>query len=154
VKALLDAVDFDWGYAHIEIMLTAEGPYVIEINPRLVGAKIARLVSMALGVSVHQHLIALHLGQADFLASAQSGQVAVSRWLVADREGILDHIVLPGVDDPCIRTVDMLKHKGDAVRPPFENADRIGYVMTCAASQQEAEAVAENFVMHCQCVLA
>jgi hypothetical protein len=109
---------------------------------------------MALGVSVHQHLIALHLGQADFLAPAQTGQVAVSRWLVADREGILDHIVLPGVDDPCIRTVDMLKHKGDAVRPPFENADRIGYVMTCAASQQEAEAVAENFVMHCQCVLA
>jgi len=153
VKALLDAVDFDWGYAHIEIMLTAEGPYVIEINPRLVGAKIARLVSMALGVSVHQHLIALHLGQADFLASAQSGQVAVSRWLVADREGILDHIVLPGVDDPRIRTVDMLKHKGDAVRPPFENADRIGYVMTCAASQQEAEALAENFVAHCQCVL-
>lgn len=154
VKALLDAVDFDWGYAHIEIMLTAEGPYVIEINPRLVGAKIARLVSMALGVSVHQHLIALHLGQADFLEPAQSGQVAVSRWLVADHEGILDHIVLPDVDDPRIRTVDMLKHKGDAVRPPFENADRIGYVMTCAASQQEAEALAENFVTHCQCVLA
>ena len=154
VKALLDAVDFDWGYAHIEIMLTVEGPYVIEINPRLVGAKIARLVSMALGVSVHQHLIALHLGQADFLEPAQSGQVAVSRWLVADREGILDHIVLPDVDDPRIRTVDMLKHKGDAVRPPFENADRIGYVMTCAASQQEAEALAENFVAHCQCVLA
>ena len=154
VKALLDAVDFDWGYAHIEIMLTAEGPYVIEINPRLVGAKIARLVSMALGVSVHQHLIALHLGQADFLEPAPSGQVAVSRWLVADREGILDHIVLPDVDDPRIRTVDMLKHKGDAVRPPFENADRIGYVMTCAVSQQEAEALAENFVAHCQCVLA
>jgi biotin carboxylase len=153
VKALLAAVDFDWGYAHIEIMLTAEGPCLIEINPRMVGAKIARLLTMALGVSVHQHLIELHLGLANFLQPELSGQVAVSRWVVSDRKGVLEQVILPAVDDPRIRTVDILKKQGDHVRPPFENADRIGYVMTCAASQQEAEVVAENFIVHCRCVL-
>ena len=153
IKALLDAVDFDCGYAHIEIMLTAEGPFLIEINPRLVGAKIARLVTMALGISVHQHLIELHLGRAHFLQPGQAGQVAVSRWVVSDRLGVLDQVILPDASDPRIRTVDILKKKGDAVRPPFENADRIGYVMTCAASQQEAEDIAKDFIAHCQCVL-
>jgi predicted ATP-grasp superfamily ATP-dependent carboligase len=46
---LLDALGFDQGAAHIEIMLTAERPALIEINPRLVGARTARLLSAALG---------------------------------------------------------------------------------------------------------
>jgi predicted ATP-grasp superfamily ATP-dependent carboligase len=153
VQSLLDAVDFDWGYAHIEIMLTPEGPFVIEINPRLVGAKIARLVSMALGVSVHQHLIELHLGHETFLTPEKAGQIAVSRWVVSEHIGILDQVILPDTNDSRIRMVDILKKKGDSVRPPFENADRIGYVMTCAASQKEAEWVAKNFIAHCHCVL-
>src|SRR5664280_134569 len=48
VVSLLDAVGFNWGAAHTELMLTVEGLHVIEINPRLVGAKIARLVSHSL----------------------------------------------------------------------------------------------------------
>ena len=59
----LDAVGFNWGAAHIELMLTDDGPRIIEINPRLVGAKIARLVGYALGRSVHEDLIEVHLGR-------------------------------------------------------------------------------------------
>jgi hypothetical protein len=40
----------------------------------------------------------------------------------------------------------MLKQAGDPVRPPMENADRIGYVMSCATTRQEAEAAAEDFI--------
>jgi predicted ATP-grasp superfamily ATP-dependent carboligase len=40
---LLDAIGFDHGAAHIELMLTTNGPAPIEINPRLVGARIGRL---------------------------------------------------------------------------------------------------------------
>src|SRR5450631_1720890 len=35
--AALDAVGFDWGATHMELMITSQGPRVIEINPRLVG---------------------------------------------------------------------------------------------------------------------
>jgi len=43
--SILNAVGYDCGATHIEIMLTAEGPRLVEINPRLVGAKIARLMA-------------------------------------------------------------------------------------------------------------
>jgi len=64
--SILEAIGFDQGAAHIEIMLTPEGPRVVEVNARLVGAKIPRLLSYALNQSVHEALIHLHLGEKFF----------------------------------------------------------------------------------------
>ena len=147
VFSALDAVGFNWGATHVELMLTADGPRLIEINPRLVGAKIARLVGYALNRSIHADLIAAHLGHLVLPGlMSTSAQVAVSRWIVAEEEGILDYIDLPDWHDKRIRCVEILKRPGDHVRPPFENADRIGYVMVCGTTRQEAEKLADRFV--------
>jgi hypothetical protein len=146
-SAVLDAVGFDWGAAHIELMVTADGPRLIELNPHLVGAKIPRMVGQALGRSVHAELIALHAGEPATTGAAPApGRVAVLRWIVADRPGVLEAIDLPPQADPCIRCVEVLKKPGDRVRPPFENADRLGYVMACGPVRRELEKVAEDFV--------
>lgn len=149
--ATLDALGFDWGAAHTEIMLTADGPRLIEVNPRLVGARIARLVAYALARSLHADLIALHVGEPAPSAPAAPAGVAVTRWIVAPQAGTLAGVDLPPQDDARIRRVELLKRAGDAVRPPFDNADRIGYVMVCAASRDEAERLADDFVARCDC---
>ena len=149
VLALLDAVGFDWGATHIELMLTREGPRLIEINPRLVGARMPRLVSHALGHSLHADLIAVHLGQEPPAAVVQDTVVGAIRWVVAAQRGVLNAVHLPDWTDPRIRCVDILKKPGQMVGPPFENADRIGCVMACAPSAAEAEAVADRFVADC-----
>jgi biotin carboxylase len=147
VFAALDAVGFDWGAAHVELIVTAQGPRLVEINARLVGAKIPRLISLAIGHSLHQDLIDIHLGRA--LASDQQPTprcVAVTRWITASHSGVLDALTLPTWTDPGIRSVDVLARPGDRVHPPFENADRLACVMTTAATQGEAQALAERFV--------
>jgi biotin carboxylase len=146
VCQLLDAVGYDWGATHIEIMLTAEGPRLIEINPRLVGARLPRLVSHALGLSVHADLIDLHLGLAPAAVPVALKSVGVIRWLVAARSGRLEAVHLPSLPAAHVRCVEILKHAGDSVSPPFENADRIGYVMACAEDRLQAEASADAFV--------
>ena len=147
VFACLDAVDFNWGATHTELMLTAEGPRLIEINARLVGAKIARLVGYALNRSIHSDLITVHLGQQpSSIAVPAPSQVAVTRWIVAEQAGVLERIELPAWRDDKVRCVEVLKRPGDAVRAPFENADRIGYVMVCGLTRAKAEELAERFV--------
>jgi biotin carboxylase len=146
VSALLDAVGYDCGATHIEIMLTAEGPRLIEINPRLVGAKMPRLVSHTLGRSVHADLIAVHLGLEPVVNPPALQAAGVIRWVVADRPGLLRDVLLPGQTDPCIRCVEILKQPGDWVSPPFENADRIGYVMACGEDRRAVESSANEFV--------
>ncbi|PUE32357.1 hypothetical protein B9Z35_02100 [Limnohabitans sp. Jir61] len=145
VFALLDAVDFDCGATHIELMLHADGLSLIEINPRLVGAKIPRLISLACKRSIHSDLIDLHLGR-PVAPFSEATEVAVTRWLVAAEIGTLAEVKLPTTTDSRIACVEILKHKGAPVRPPMENADRIGYVMSCAPTRQEADQAAENFI--------
>jgi len=145
VFALLDAVDFDCGATHIELMVHANGLNLIEINPRLVGAKIPRLISLACKRSIHSDLIDLHLGRS-VAPFSEATEVAVTRWLVADQTATLAKVDVPTSDDPRIACVELLKRVGDPVRPPMENADRIGYVMSCAPSRLEADAAAEDFI--------
>jgi biotin carboxylase len=145
VSALLDAVDFDCGAAHIELMVHANGLSLIEINPRLVGAKIPRLISLACKRSIHTDLIDLHLDH-PVAPFTEASEIAVTRWLVANQAATLANIELPQTDDPHIACIEMLKHAGDPVRPPMENADRIGYVMSCAPTRLEADEAAENFI--------
>ena len=154
VFSLLRAVNFNWGAAHIELMMTKEGPRLVEINPRLVGARIGRLIGYALNRSIYEDLIALHLGS--WLPSSQqekSHQVAITRWIVSAESGTIKNIALPDKADPAIKCVEILKHAGDAVHPPFENADRIGYVMTASTSRDHAEALADRYITEIQLAL-
>ena len=150
LSQVLDAVGFDWGAAHTELMITPTGIQVIEINPRLVGAKLPRLVGNSLAHSIHTDLIALHLGEQIQIDPKTPVTAAVIRWIVADRAGVLENVYLPPIGDPRIREVKLLKRAGDRVRPPLDNADRIGYVMVCAERRESAEAIAESYVAQCR----
>jgi biotin carboxylase len=147
VFALLDAVGFDCGATHIELMLNEQGLSLVEINPRLVGAKIPRLINLACKRSIHSDLIDVHLGQA-VAPFTEASEVAVTRWIVAEQTATLAKVELPTFQDPRIACIELLKHNGESVRPPMENADRIGYVMSCAVTRKEADAAAENFIQN------
>lgn len=147
VHSVLDAVGFDCGAAHLEIIMTPEGPHLVEINGRLVGAKIPRLLNCALNNSIHDALIRLHLGEFDAgtLLNNASG-IAVSRWIVANKRGTLKNIDLPDPNGTGIRAIDMLARVGDKVSLPFENADRLGMVMAVAGTVEKAELIADDYV--------
>jgi biotin carboxylase len=146
VCEVLNSVAFDHGAAHIEIMMTDEVPKLVEINGRLVGAKIARLMNGALGESVHDALIRLHLGELDPQSwTPKATRIAVSRWIVADRAGKLKKLSLPEYSDDIFLT-ELLVKVGDSVSPPFENADRLGVVMSVADEAHIAEALADDYV--------
>ena len=144
VFALLDAVGFDHGAAHIELMLTGEGPHLVEINPRLVGARIGRLISAALGRSVHADLITLHT-EGRLPPPATTEACAVTRWLAAPTAGTLREIRLPA-SRPEVVSIHMLACAGDPVTPPYDNADRLGCVITAGQNRAQAETCAEEFI--------
>ena len=147
VRSVLDAVDFECGAAHLEIIMTPEGPHLVEINGRLVGAKIPRLLNCALNTSIHDALIRLHLDELDpRTLQNKTSDVAVSRWLVANTSGTLKRIDLPEHGGLGIRHIDLLARVGDKVSLPFENADRLGMVVALAKTAERAELLADNYV--------
>ena len=142
---ILDAVFFNHGAAHIELKVTDQGLRLIEVNPRLVGAKIPRLITYALGVNIYDMLIDLHTNKKVNFPQNVCG-VASSHWLTSDCTGALASVNFPEDIPVEIRCVEILKKIGDQVRPPYENADRIGYVMACGSNYDMSERIAREFV--------
>ena len=149
VFAALDAVGFDHGATHTEVMITDQGPHLVEINPRIVGAKIARLVGLTLGRDIYGDLIDLHLGKLklDDWRNIEAGpRFGVTRWITSAQEGTLESIELPATRPDCIAEVELLKLAGDHVQPPFQNADRLGYVIAIGKDAQETSQQADAYV--------
>jgi biotin carboxylase len=144
---ILDAVNFDFGACHIEMIVARDGPYLVEVNPRLVSAQIPHQMGYALERSIYADLINLHLGlPIASLRDLKRHWFSAIRWFTADRPGILASIQLPEDLDEAIRRVVLFKESGDALRPPVHNGDRIGYVIAVGNTQAAAEAVADRCV--------
>ena len=151
---ILDAMDFDFGASHIEMIVAEDGPYLVEVNPRLVSAQIPFQMGYAFETSIYADLINLHLGRPiGELRDRTPRWFSAIRWIVADRPGRLKDIVLTDTPDPMIRRVALFKAKDDLVRPPMSNGDRIGYVIAVGETQAQAEGIAEDYVGACQVVL-
>lgn len=98
---VLDAIGFDFGASYIEMIVAADGPCLVEVNPRLVSAQIPFQMGYALERSIYADLINLHLGlPLTELHALQPSWFSAIRWIVADRPGVLHSVEIPEPLDP------------------------------------------------------
>ncbi|MFD9339491.1 ATP-grasp domain-containing protein [Streptomyces sp. NPDC060028] len=126
----LEALGHDFGAAHVEVKMTADGPRIVEVNGRVPGAEITRLIREATGVYLQREVVKLHTGRPADLTPTRD-RAAASRHLAARQSGTLTGI--DGADlahrDPGVVEVDLEAHPGDPVRPAESNLDLLGYVV-------------------------
>ncbi|MEW1760540.1 ATP-grasp domain-containing protein [Streptomyces cyaneofuscatus] len=77
VTSAIKAVGITTGILHVEVRLTRQGPRIIEINARLGGDLIPRLVHLATGVSLPQAQAALATGDTPDLNSSVAQNAAI-----------------------------------------------------------------------------
>lgn len=144
---ILDAIDFNFGAAHIEAIVDGDQFYLVEINARLVSANIPFQMGFAFQRSIYQDLIHLHVGVPNrLLGPFERKAFSVIRWIVADRPGRLTELVFPEETSANIQLVVTFKETGDMVCPPLANSDRIGYVIATADTEGEATEIAESYI--------
>ncbi|MGW2649019.1 ATP-grasp domain-containing protein [Streptomyces sp. NPDC001393] len=142
---VLDAVGLVDGTAHTEIMLTGQGPRVIESHARRGGDRINDLVEIACGVDMEQ--LAYRQALPGFRTPGISGAgcAAAIRFLTAEPgrvvavEGIEEARSLDGVLDVRIQV-----EPGDTVRPLHWSEDRCGQILVRAEDSERAEALARR----------
>ncbi|MFG2870714.1 ATP-grasp domain-containing protein [Streptomyces sp. NPDC048338] len=150
--AALKAVGYDHGIAHTEMILTADGPRIIEVNPRPAGDCIADLVRLTTGVDVYGIAADLALGlPVDLDALEASGRTpsggAAIRFLTGE-PGVVRRV--DGVAeaaarlDPARERLVLLTRPGDVVESVTSNLHRLGYVVTAGEDTATAVARAES----------
>jgi biotin carboxylase len=87
--AVLDAVGVRFGAAHTEIMLTAEGPRLIEVNARLAGGGVPKFCREATGDSQIDRLVRYLVGERDFPAGFALRRSVRGVLFLAETAGVL-----------------------------------------------------------------
>lgn len=135
--AAVRALGLSTGIQHVELRLTGRGPRIIEVNGRIGGDLIGRLVLLATGLDLPRIAADLACGTAPDLSPTRS-QAAAIRLLYPDTAGTISR---RSIDDSFAQTTEWveevrwLRDAGDrAVLPPIGDVDtaRIGHILVTA----------------------
>ncbi|MFM9372977.1 ATP-grasp domain-containing protein [Streptomyces sp. Da 82-17] len=125
------ALGLDEVVTHTEIKLTADGPRVVEVNPRPAGNRITELVRHVTGIDLAAAAVDVALGRQPDLSRRATGLASAAiGFLVPDTGGTLTAV--DGADQ--VRAADgllelQLAEPGKAVKAAGSNNEYLGHVM-------------------------
>lgn len=136
------AVGIDNGPAHVEMMVTNEGPKMIELGARLGGDCITtHLVPLSTGVDMVKATIDICLGENPDL-KIKYNKAAAIRFILSE-EGIIEKI--SGEKEAHkvsgITNIEFMKQVGDKVKKVESSNDRLGYIIS---QNEKVELAIEN----------
>lgn len=144
--AAVRAAGHTTGPAHVELRVPPGGePTVIEINPRLAGGLIPRLVRHATGRDLVDEVVAGAAGL-PVPTSPPAGRFASIRFLVPARQGLVTGVtgLAAAGARPGIVEAHCPLRPGEVIAFEHSFADRKGHVLAVAPSSAAAAALAER----------
>ncbi|MEU4197577.1 ATP-grasp domain-containing protein [Kribbella sp. NPDC026611] len=150
IQVLVDAhkaIAFTDGVTHTEIMITADGPRVIEINARLGGDLIPYVGMLATGVDPGLAAAAVACGRPPEVAADRALVGGVRFFYVDEDDTVLDSIGFGAVEG--VDQLVTLMGPGDVTSPPPAGTlwGRIAYATVVAGSVDECRARLEEAAM-------
>ncbi|WP_082393245.1 ATP-grasp domain-containing protein [Nocardia arizonensis] len=144
----IQALGLDGTVAHTEVKLTAEGPRLIEVNPRPAGNRITELVRRVTGIDLAAAHADLAAGVEPDLAQRDTGiGSAAIAFLVPDRTGELEEIVGAQRWSETEHIVEhTLAAPGKTVRAANSNNEYLGHVMVVDEKPGTAGAIAADLI--------
>jgi len=141
----LRALGLGWGPANIELRWTKRGPVVVEVNPRLPGWTTPRLIQLAYGVDIINEHIKLVIGDECDLRARHS-HTSAARFLVPDRDGILDCIegASRAASVPGIVEVRFYIEPQTPIVRKDDDRDLIGHVIAASPSRTWTETILQR----------
>lgn len=154
VVEVLAALGFTHGLSHTEVMITADGPRLVEVNPRQGGGYIFDLVHLVTGTNPLRLLVELALGEVPQVGTTDSplasaavpGGSAAVAFVMSPEAG--DVVAVEGVDR---MATDDRVHQWNLPVParavrPIDNEAYLGHVLTVDPAGAGARVHAEQLV--------
>ncbi len=142
------ALGIDWGPAKGDMIFGDDGkPYVIEIAARLSGGNFCYdKVPWSTGVDIVDILVDMAVGNAvDPARFTPTRNLATSQRYFFPAAGRIKNIqgLSSAAALPHVRKVDVWAKQGDAIAAAENHPSRVGYVIACAPTRQEAVSAAQ-----------
>lgn len=135
-----DATGIRNGCTHAEVVLTQDGPRLIELAARPAGSCTMISGSLATGDNQIERTVRHYL-DGEFTSSFQLVQKVRTTWLCATNTGtVRDAEILQAAQElPTVRRISVPAN-GERVKATYDTSSILGWVIQCASSQAEIEA--------------
>jgi biotin carboxylase len=133
------------GTCHLELKLTNSGWKLIEINPRMAGGAMNRMIEEAFGYNLAEQTIRLYTGLEPDLRKKQNKAIYTHYLIV----GSVGKVLKVSGCDSAKEQVGVVEvytkvEYGQLVTPPRSMGQRYGYVLAAANSKEQARQCAMN----------
>lgn len=147
VNGIVREIGLHHGACHFEMRLSQDGWKLIELNPRISGGAMNRMIEEAFRINLVQETIQLYVGEEPNVLRKKQMSVHTT-YITVNNTGYLlgidgvEHAALcPGVVD-----VQVKPSIGSIMMPPLSMGNRYGYVMAVGESPEAAKERAEHAV--------
>jgi len=155
-KRVVRALGLDLGLFHVEMMLTADGPRLVEVNPRIMGGTLPELFAIVTGADAYEALIDIHLGQEPARLTYPILRSVTSRGVCALRDCRAPDDLAPDWQDAFrarLFSTTVSIAPGQVCRKMTDNFTTLGMIQTVAESAPDSKAEAEAILHEMQAVL-
>lgn len=139
VSSIIDTFQLKNGSCHLEMRLVNGNWKLIEVNPRISGGAMNRIIEVAYGINLVEETIKIALGQEPNLEKKHR-KFVYAHYLTSYETGTLVRVtgknrcaMMPGIEEVFIKP-----KKGSFLHPPLSMGDRCGYIISAADSKSEA----------------
>jgi biotin carboxylase len=143
VSSILKAFQMKNGACHLEMRLVNGVWKLIEVNPRISGGAMNRIIEIGYGINLVEETIQLMLGNEPCLTKKHRKYV-YAHYLTVDSRGQLIKVTgkelssqYPGVEEVYIKP-----RQGQILRPPLSMGDRCGYILASSDNKIDAKRMA------------
>ena len=140
VQAIVNAFHMETGSCHLELRYVNEAWKLIEINPRISGSGMNKMIESAFGINLVEETLKMALGREPNLDVKYRKHIFCQQ-ITVSQTGHLQKVTgrnkafhSPGVVDIYIKP-----RKGAFLRPPLSMGDRYAYVIATGSSESEAK---------------
>ncbi|MFA4851409.1 MAG: ATP-grasp domain-containing protein [Bacteroidales bacterium] len=144
VEKVIKALDINWGPVNLDIMITKNGLYVIDIGARLGGNGLPQIVGFSTGIDTVKMAIEVALGEKPSVPVRINDHPAGVRIFGTARKAIL--ISYADFGSICSRFPEVIElvmdyHPGQKVNAFSEGKNRIGHVIVECRPEQNADLI-------------
>jgi biotin carboxylase len=145
IETIVSKLDFKNGAFHLELRLTEDGWKLIEINPRISGGAMNKMIEAAFGYSLVEETLKMLAGEIPSLEKSTNYYV-FTQYVILDQKGILEKVTgkRRAMATPGVVEVYVKPKSGTYVTPPLSMGHRYAYVIAKGETFEEAQRIAKQ----------
>lgn len=139
VKSIIEAHGMTFGTCHLELRLVKNHWKLIEVNPRISGGGMNKLIEIGLGINLVEETLKMLLSEKPQLQPRYK-KYTFAQYVIISESGILSKVTgkTRAFRSPGVKAVYVKPRKGNLLTPPVSMGSRYAFVIADGNSEQEA----------------